>query len=225
MLRITIFTIIFFQLSCFYRYRHEPLENIELREKKEIKTLDLKFEKNPDNSFRFNAMFLAFIPLVLSAPNDNYSPYDDVNEERIPIEILLKKYLKVNLKKRFIINDINYSDSGKETISDLLIIGKTKLYFCNETLHTFAVSFAALALGFFGVPLIHQKCYVDVDFRIRENKSNAEIFQKEYHGYFSIHRGFYYNNSNEEVLRIHNRMIIKLVRKFILDSENYLIKQ
>lgn len=212
------------QLNCFYRYQHEKLENIELREKKELKTISLKFEKNPDDSFRINAMFLAFLPLVLSAPNENYSPFDDVGEERIPAETLLKKHLKINLKKRFNINEINDSDPGKDFSSDLLITGKTKHYFCQETLHTFAISFAALFLGFFGVPLIHQKCTVEVNFSIRENKSNTEIFQKDYFGYFSIHRGLYYNNSNEEVLRIHNRMIIKLVRRFILDSENYLIK-
>ncbi|WP_232371599.1 hypothetical protein [Leptospira ainazelensis] len=216
--------LICFQLNCFYRYQHETLENIELREKKEIKSLTLNFEKNPDDSFRFNAMFLAFLPLVLSAPNENYSPFDDVNEERIPVEILLKKYLKINLKKRFIIDEINDSDSGKEISSELLIIGKTKHYFCQETLHTFAISFAALFLGFFGVPLIHQNCTVEVNFSIKKNKSNTEVFQKDYHGYFSIFRGFYYNNSNEEVLRIHNRMIIKLVRRFILDSESYMIK-
>ncbi len=217
--------LICFQLNCFYRYQHETLENIEVREKKGIKSLTLNFEKNPDDSFRFNAMFLAFLPLVLSARNENYSPFDDVNEERIPVEILLKKYLKINLKKRFIIGEINDSDSGKEISSELLIIGKTKHYFCQETLHTFAISFAALFLGFFGVPLIHQNCTVEVNFSIKENKSNTEVFQKDYHGYFSIFRGFYYNNSNEEVLRIHNRMIIKLVRRFILDSESYIIKK
>ncbi|WP_206698829.1 hypothetical protein [Leptospira stimsonii] len=224
MTRIIIFSLICYQLNCFYRYHHETLENIELREKKELKSIILKFEKSPDNSFRFNAMFLAFFPLVLSAPNENYSPFDDVNEERIPIETLIKKYLKINLKKRFVINEINDFDSEKEISSDLLITGKTKYYFCQETLHTFAISFAALLLGFFGVPLIHQNCSVTVAFSIRENQTNSEIFQKDYHGYFSILRGFYYNNSNEEVLRIHNRMIIKLVRNFILDSEKYLIK-
>lgn len=144
MIRIIIFSLICFHLNCFYRYRHETLENIELREKKELKSIILKFEKSPENSFRFNAMFLAFIPLVLSAPNENYSPFDDVNEERIPIETLLKKYLKINLKKRFVINEINDSNSEKAISSDLLITGKTKYYFCQETLHTFAISFAAL---------------------------------------------------------------------------------
>lgn len=224
MTRMAIAFLLCSQLNCFYRYQHEKLESIELREKKELKSLSLNFEKNPDNSFRFNAMFLAFLPLVLSAQNENYSPFDDVSEERIPVEILLNKYLKINLKKRFIINEINDSNSEKEINSDLLILGKTKHYYCQETLHTFAISFAAILLGFFGVPLIRQNCTVEVNFSIRENKSNTEIFQKDYRGYFSILRGFYYNNSNEEVLRIHNRMIIKLVRRFILDSESYLTK-
>ncbi|AGS80662.1 hypothetical protein LEP1GSC052_0088 [Leptospira phage vb_LkmZ_Bejolso9-LE1] len=221
--KILIILLTSFQLTCFYRYQHEKLENIDLREKKELKSLNINFEKYTDNATRLNVKFVAFLPLVLSAPNERYSPFDDVNEERIPIEALLKKYLKINLKKRFILNEITDFDLTKDINSDLFITSKVKHYFCQETLHTFAISFAALFLGAFGVPLIHQKCSIEVHFSVREMKSNTEIFQNNYLGYFSIFRGFYYNNSDEEVLRIHNRMIIRIIRKFIIDSETYLV--
>lgn len=222
--RMAITFLICFQLNCIYRYQHEKLENIDIQEKKGLKSLNINFEKYTDETTRLNVKFIALLPLVLSAPNEKYSPFDDVNEERIPIEVLLKKYLKSNLKRRFILNEITDFNLAKDVNSDLFITGKVKHYFCQETLHTFAISFAALFLGVFGVPLIHQKCSTEVHFSVIENKSNTEIFQKNYHGYFSIFRGFYYNNSDEEVLRIHNRMLIRIIRKFIIDSETYLAK-
>ncbi len=159
---------------------------------------------------------MAYLPLILESQNEDYSPFDDVNLDRIPIENTIKDNIHLQLRKASPKLKIQFNNTLDNNNSDILLMINIQNYFCRRTTKFYGLSLYGIFLFLSGLPIFLDQCFLSVESSIKTLKSD-EISKFNYSNSFDIHRGIYYNSNVEENMYLHDQMINETVQNIIND--------
>lgn len=182
---------------------------------KKINSIRIQIEEYKPG-FRFDASFIAFLPLVLEAPNEDYSPFDDLDMPRIPVEQSLRLKLKQTLHAISPNANIYLEREKEGTKTETLLQIKIEYANCTRVTKMYAVSIAGFILHLFGLPIFQDSCSVSV-LAISKHQNSSEEKRTTQQESFRITRGVYYNTEPELSNVLYDRMLNAVVTKIVSD--------
>ncbi|TGL56386.1 hypothetical protein EHQ58_17330 [Leptospira ognonensis] len=182
---------------------------------KKIKSIRIEIEEYKPG-FRFDVSFLAFLPLVLEAPNEDYSPFDDLDLPRIPIDQSLRLKLKHTLLAQSPNAHIYLEREMDTTKAETLLRIKIERANCTRVMKMYAVSIAGFIFHLFGLPIFQDSCSVSVA-TLTKNQNASEEKRSTQDASFRITRGVYYNTEPEISKVMYDRMLNAIVTKIAAD--------